>query len=99
MECGLAAVMEADFKSWRQDPAHQVLPRLFNWMDGVRAGEALRNAFRHAHARRIEVEITYDDRQFRLQVRDDGKGMKAPVLADDRRGHAWWCGTQTGTHA
>ncbi len=51
------------------------------------AGEALRNAFRHAQARRIEVEITYDDRQFRLQVRDDGKGMDAPVLADDRLGH------------
>ena len=51
------------------------------------AGEALRNAFRHAHARRIEVEITYDDRQFRLQVRDDGQGLDAPVLADERRGH------------
>ena len=51
------------------------------------AGEALRNGFRHAHARRIEVEITYDDRQFRLQVRDDGKGMDALLLADDRLGH------------
>jgi len=51
------------------------------------AGEALRNAFRHAHARRIEVEITYDDRQFRLQVRDDGKGMDPVVQADQRRGH------------
>ncbi len=51
------------------------------------AGEALRNAFRHAHARRIEVEITYDDRQFRLQVRDDGKGIDRAVLADDRLGH------------
>jgi signal transduction histidine kinase len=51
------------------------------------AGEALRNSFRHAHAHRIEVEITYDDRQFRLQVRDDGKGMDAPVLTDDRPGH------------
>jgi ligand-binding sensor domain-containing protein/signal transduction histidine kinase len=51
------------------------------------AGEALRNSFRHAHARLIEVEITYDDRQFRLQVRDDGKGMDASVRADDRRGH------------
>ena len=30
------------------------------------AGEALRNAFRHAEARRIEVEIRYDNRQFRL---------------------------------
>jgi signal transduction histidine kinase len=51
------------------------------------AGEALRNGFRHAHARRIEVVITYDDRQFRLQVRDDGRGIGAPVPADDRRGH------------
>jgi signal transduction histidine kinase/ligand-binding sensor domain-containing protein len=51
------------------------------------AGEALRNAFRHAHAQRIEVEITYDDRQFRLQVRDDGKGIDRAVLADERRGH------------
>jgi signal transduction histidine kinase len=51
------------------------------------AGEALRNGFRHAHARRIEVEITYDDRQFRLQVRDDGRGIERAVLADERRGH------------
>jgi signal transduction histidine kinase/ligand-binding sensor domain-containing protein len=41
------------------------------------AGEALRNAFRHAHARQIEVEIRYDERQLRLRVRDDGKGMAA----------------------
>ena len=51
------------------------------------AGEALRNAFRHAQARRIEVEITYDDRQFRLQIRDDGKGIDKAVLAGERRGH------------
>ena len=40
------------------------------------AGEALRNAFRHAEARRIGVEIRYDKRQFSLQVRDDGKGFE-----------------------
>jgi signal transduction histidine kinase len=39
------------------------------------AGEALRNAFRHAQARRITVEIRYDKRHFHLTVRDDGKGM------------------------
>jgi signal transduction histidine kinase/ligand-binding sensor domain-containing protein len=39
------------------------------------AGEALRNAFRHAQARRITVEIRYEKRQFRLRVRDDGKGL------------------------
>ena len=46
------------------------------------AAEALRNAFRHADAERVEVEIRYDDEQFRLRVRDDGKGIDAKVLAN-----------------
>ena len=46
------------------------------------AAEALRNAFRHAQAGRVEVEIRYDDGQFRLRVRDDGKGIDAAVLAN-----------------
>ena len=41
------------------------------------AGEALRNTFRHAQASRVEVEIRYDQRLFRLRVRDDGKGISA----------------------
>ena len=45
------------------------------------AAEALRNAFRHAHAGRVEVEIRYDTAQFRLRVRDDGKGIDPAVLA------------------
>jgi signal transduction histidine kinase/ligand-binding sensor domain-containing protein len=39
------------------------------------AGEALRNAFRHAQALYIVVEIRYDEREFRLRVHDDGKGI------------------------
>src|SRR6266567_1418516 len=51
-------------------------------------GEALRNAFRHAHAQRIEVEIRYDQRQLRLRVRDNGKGIDAAVLnGGGRPGH------------
>ena len=46
------------------------------------AAEALRNAFRHAAAGRVEVEIRYADEQFRLRVRDDGKGIDPKVLAD-----------------
>jgi signal transduction histidine kinase len=45
------------------------------------AAEALRNALRHAHATRIEVEMRYDDEEFRLRVRDDGKGMDPTLLA------------------
>ena len=45
------------------------------------AAEALRNAFSHAQARQVEVEIRYDDDQFRLRVRDDGKGIDPAILA------------------
>ena len=52
------------------------------------AGEAMRNAFRHAQAHQIEVEIRYDERQLRLRVRDDGKGIDAKILSGDgRAGH------------
>jgi signal transduction histidine kinase len=41
--------------------------------------EALRNAFRHAEAGAIEVEIRYDRKQLRVRVRDDGKGVPDDV--------------------
>ena len=52
------------------------------------AAEALGNAFRHAQARKIEVEIRYEEQQFRLRIRDDGKGIDPEVLSAGRReGH------------
>jgi signal transduction histidine kinase len=52
------------------------------------AVEAVRNAFRHAQARQIEVDLRYDETQFQLQVRDDGKGIDPKVLGEDgRAGH------------
>ena len=52
------------------------------------AGEALRNAFHHAAARQIEVELRYDERQLRVRVRDDGRGIDPAVLhAEGREGH------------
>jgi signal transduction histidine kinase len=52
------------------------------------ASEALRNAFRHAEAQQIEVEFRYDRQQFRLRVRDDGKGIDDTFLtAEGRAGH------------
>jgi signal transduction histidine kinase len=49
------------------------------------AAEALRNAIRHAGAKRIEVEIRYDAEELKLRVRDDGRGIDAGVLD---KGHA-----------
>jgi len=52
------------------------------------ASEALRNAFRHAEAKQIEVELRYDERQLRLRIRDDGKGIDSNFLtAKGRVGH------------
>ena len=51
--------------------------------------EVLRNAFRHANASRIEAEIRYSDRLFRLRIRDDGKGIDRKVLDDGIRPGHW----------
>jgi signal transduction histidine kinase len=52
------------------------------------ATEALRNAFRHAAAKNVEVEIRYDEEYFRLRVRDDGKGIDPQIVSGDgREGH------------
>jgi len=52
------------------------------------ARELLRNAFRHAEASQIEAEIRYENRQLRVHVRDDGKGIDLEILkAGGRAGH------------
>ena len=51
--------------------------------------EVIRNAFRHANARSIEVEIRYDKTQLRLRLRDDGKGIDPKVLEESRRPGHW----------
>jgi signal transduction histidine kinase/ligand-binding sensor domain-containing protein len=65
-----------DLKALLQDEVYRI------------ARELLRNAFRHAQARRIEVEIRYESRQLRVHVRDDGKGIEPEILrAGGRAGH------------
>src|SRR6202011_1222086 len=51
--------------------------------------EMLRNAFRHSHAGRIEVEIRYGRDMFRLRIRDDGKGIDSGVLKEGTRTGHW----------
>jgi signal transduction histidine kinase/ligand-binding sensor domain-containing protein len=48
------------------------------------AGEALRNAVKHAEARRVVVTIHYEPRQLRLVIHDDGKGIPSDTLARQR---------------
>jgi signal transduction histidine kinase len=53
------------------------------------AREALGNAFRHAQAQRIEVEVTYGDKLFTLKVRDDGRGIDPGVRDRGQRSGHW----------
>ncbi len=49
--------------------------------------EALSNAFRHAHASDIEVELEYAASHLRILIRDDGGGIDPQVLRSGRDGH------------
>jgi signal transduction histidine kinase len=51
--------------------------------------EVIRNAFHHAIASRIEVEIRYDKHQLRLRIRDNGKGIDPKVLEISGRPGRW----------
>ena len=51
--------------------------------------EALRNAVRHAKARRIEIEIRYDDHHLRLRIRDNGTGIDPLILERDHAAGHW----------
>jgi signal transduction histidine kinase/ligand-binding sensor domain-containing protein len=57
------------------------------------AREALRNAYRHAEASRIEVQVNYGTERFELRVRDDGKGVDPDFLkGTGRPGHFGFSG-------
>jgi signal transduction histidine kinase len=49
--------------------------------------EALGNAFRHAQASKIEVELEYATKHLRILVRDNGTGIDSKVLQAGRDGH------------
>jgi signal transduction histidine kinase len=51
--------------------------------------EILRNAFRHARANKIEVEIRYDAQELRVRFRDDGIGIDHKVLNEGAPAGHW----------
>jgi signal transduction histidine kinase len=51
--------------------------------------EAIFNAYRHASAGNIEVELVYDAKEFRLFVRDDGIGLSDDLLNEGNKAAHW----------
>ena len=82
-----AAPASSDFRIEVEGTVRDLVPLLRDEVYRI-ACEALRNAFTHAHAKHIEVEVHYDQRKFRLRIRDNGKGIDLNVLsAAERPGH------------
>ena len=51
--------------------------------------EAVRNAYQHANAKHIEVEVTFGDADLTLRVRDDGIGVDPLILRRGQRSGHW----------
>lgn len=64
----------------------QLMPAVHDEVYAI-AREAMANACRHARASTLEVELAYDAREFRLSVRDNGRGMSADTRLHGRPGH------------
>jgi ligand-binding sensor domain-containing protein/signal transduction histidine kinase len=47
--------------------------------------EAILNAFTHSGGSQVEVEVTYDRQQFRIRIRDDGRGIDPQTLQQGGR--------------
>src|SRR5208283_3961018 len=75
----LASKDSASFRLAVEGPVRDLDPIVRDEVYSI-AREALRNAFTHADATRIEVELTFEEQLLRLRIRDDGKGI-APEIA------------------
>jgi len=53
------------------------------------ASEAIANAYRHAKASKIEIELSYDDAAFAVSIRDDGRGIDGGVLTAGGKPEHW----------
>jgi ligand-binding sensor domain-containing protein/signal transduction histidine kinase len=56
--------------------------------------EALHNAIRHGEPTKVQVEIFFEQKEFRVQVRDDGRGFDAAVASSSPNGHYGLVGIQ-----
>ncbi|MFC4309393.1 ATP-binding protein [Steroidobacter flavus] len=66
-------------------PLHPIVRDEAYWI----GREALLNALRHAQAKAVEVEVQYEPRELRINVRDDGRGIPDDVLESGGRDGRW----------
>jgi signal transduction histidine kinase len=90
VELATAYKLDGQAPSYRvvvEGKQQNLLPRLEDEFYRI-SREAVRNAFAHAAAAHIEVEIRYDQDELRVRIRDDGKGIDSEILdVGGRSGH------------
>lgn len=79
---------EATFKTVVEGRVRELHPLVLEECYSI-GREAIINALSHSEGRHVEAEIAYDWRQFRLRVRDDGRGIEPEILAAGGRSGHW----------
>jgi ligand-binding sensor domain-containing protein/signal transduction histidine kinase len=82
----LASGDGATFRLVVEGPMRELHPIVQDEIYSI-AREALRNAFTHACATRIEAEIGFNDRLLQLRIRDDGTGITPDITEQGSAGH------------
>jgi signal transduction histidine kinase/ligand-binding sensor domain-containing protein len=79
---------EATFKAIVEGGVRELNPMVLEECYSI-GREALINALAHSGGLHVEVEIMYEPRQFRLRVRDDGRGVDPAILEKGGRPGHW----------
>jgi ligand-binding sensor domain-containing protein len=78
----------ADYKSVVEGGTRDLHPLVLEEAYSI-GREAIVNAFRHSEGLHVEVEIAYDENQFRVRVRDDGRGIHPDTIEKGGREDHW----------
>jgi signal transduction histidine kinase len=84
----LGSSQEPAFELTVEGTPRELMPLIRDEVHRIGA-EAIINAFRHAQARRIDVEIGYAPMELHVRIRDDGRGIPEAVLDAGRRSGHW----------
>jgi nitrate/nitrite-specific signal transduction histidine kinase len=71
IETGIEVIGEEDLKVHAQEGLYRI------------AREALNNALKHAHAKRLQVNITYEGSNVTIEIADDGVGFNPSSLDEE----------------
>jgi ligand-binding sensor domain-containing protein/signal transduction histidine kinase len=82
------ASRECTFKTVVEGKLRDLHPMIFEEIYYI-GREAILNALMHSEGSHVEAEITYDSRQFRLRIRDDGRGFDTAIIEHGGRPNHW----------